>query len=250
MDRFPGHMVNLPDENAFNPRRRVCVQADRAEKSRIGKARTPVPAEHAGSLADVREARHCIIRAADRILFIGIFDEFCRRVKNHPEMINRLLRIAADKIRDIKLPDAVHIVRGAEKSIPEIDVGKCVNAVKLQKYAVLCAQFPTHGEIPCILEVVVHQLCCVKLIVPVERIGHQPVLKECPVHSGRNLRADRIPGDVIDIFADDFHSPVVIQNFCFHRFSPYRIFCGIRICDSERLPADRLSSASNFFTRI
>ena len=70
--------INLRDTRGF-----VSVNGNLAEKSGVGKPSAPVPAEHAGRLADVGEARHSVAGTAYGTFLVCLFNKTGRGVQDH-----------------------------------------------------------------------------------------------------------------------------------------------------------------------
>ena len=99
-----------------------------APNAGIRQAGTPVPAEHAMRLAQVREADHCVVAAARVADLILLFDVLCRRVKHD------LKRVAGrfQAIFYVKFPRAVHVAHARDFLAVQNDVGNGVEALAAQ----------------------------------------------------------------------------------------------------------------------
>jgi len=99
-----------------------------APNAGIRQAGTPVPAEHAVRLAQVREADHCFVAAARVADLILLFDVLCRRVKHD------LKRVAGrfQAIFYVKFPRAVHVAHARDFLAVQNDVGNGVEALAAQ----------------------------------------------------------------------------------------------------------------------
>lgn len=181
-----------------------------AEKSGIRESGAPVPAEHAGCLADVGEAGHGVRGTAYGTLLIFFADKAGGRVQNHFQMINGICRVVHYFGGDVILPDAVHVIGASKMLSVQIDVCQCIDSLEAQEKAVSLKGFIAQGEVRLVGKVIFHQLRCSQFVIAVKRIRDQIFLEQSSVYGGGNFGLDGGLGNVIYIFTEHGQGPVVV----------------------------------------
>ena len=87
----------------------------RSEYAASRKPRTPVPAEHAVSLSEIRKSAHGIFRSLKSLLFVSAVYILRRR----PEQDAETVAFALQALFDVILPGPVHIICRTEKNAVE-----------------------------------------------------------------------------------------------------------------------------------
>ncbi len=145
----------------------------RAVKSRIRKARAPIPTKHAVCLAQLRIARHCIrtLHVADFLMRCR--DKFRRRIKRHLQFILPWLQNTLYVVFEAP----VHVLRMPQEFSVQHDIRYGINAVKPQDYTVVFQYILLRDKGFRENEVILHELQRIQLVVPPVRVRHQLVLQ-------------------------------------------------------------------------
>ncbi len=99
------HLMLLCHIDLLNPGLIKRQHINIPKKSCIGQTRTPVPSEHACSLAQLREASHALCGSFRRMSLVSRLYEFRRRMEKEAQIIVRCCQLC-----HIKFPGAVHVV--------------------------------------------------------------------------------------------------------------------------------------------
>ena len=89
----------------------IAKEGDVFPDALVGKARPPVPAEHAVRLSEVRKAPHGLERAAEVVFTVLFLNIFGGRVDRDRKDIALFLQEGGDVI----FPRAMHVVRAAKQ---------------------------------------------------------------------------------------------------------------------------------------
>ncbi len=150
------HLMLLGEMNLRDAGGLYSLDGNRSEKPGIREPRAPVPAEHAGCLADMGKAWHGIGRTAYRTLLVCLMDKAGGRVQHHLQVINGVRLVVPCLGSDIILPDAVHVVGAAQLFAVQIDVSQCIDSLKAQEEAVCFPGLTAKCEICLVGEIIVH----------------------------------------------------------------------------------------------
>ena len=198
--RHPPRLVLLPHHGAGNPSAPDHLQLDIPPDAGVGQPGTPVPAELAVHLPQVRKARRRVRRLPAGALFMLRRHIFHRGFEQNPDLVLSLPQQGLH----LPFPGAVHIVRPADRLPVHIHPGQGVQPFAVQQQAVRLQILPGNREGAHILIVLLHQGKGGLLVLPPEGILHAAVPQQIrinrPGHQGlvpcRLVRRPHPPGAV------------------------------------------------------
>ena len=131
MHSFSNYMVLLRDHHLCHTRRLYRHERNTSKQSGIWESWTPIPSIHAGSLSNMRKARHRIRSCSDWAFLIFHRCIPDRRMKKHLQLIDSIRCIFLYKRCNIVFPDAIHILCRADFFIIQIQIGNRVNSIEM-----------------------------------------------------------------------------------------------------------------------
>ena len=182
-------------------------QRHRPAEAGVRQAGTPIPAEHAGGLAQVRIAGQRIRGRADGADAVRFGNKARWRTEQHRDAAFP----AALRRSDIELPWTVHVVALACGLPVDGDLRKGVDAFKAQDEPAAGALLRRQADCGFIAEVAVHQAQRVCFVVPPEGVGHQTLLQQGAVNGRGNAGLDRRLRDAVRVVSQDSERPVFCQ---------------------------------------
>ena len=128
----PAALVSLADVHVADAGVVHAEEHDVAPDTAVGQPGTPVPAEHAVGLADLREALHGVGGALHEPRGVGLADEAGGGGEGHGDGVFPLM----EQGFHVELPGAVHVVRLADARAVQVDGRQRVQALAAQEHLV------------------------------------------------------------------------------------------------------------------